>query len=286
MARKNSAGENVNLWVILLAVVVAAAALAAFFMRGRGEDLPADLPVEESSGTEEEPSSEEESEASRPVIGGGDTSQPVQVKSDKLNITESGEYTEEETLRQVVIRAGEVTLANKTITGDLFIMDEVYGDVKLENVSVAGTIYVYGSDLLELDAVTTPTLRLQRDDLPLSVMARGKSRIDTTLILCSATLRERALGKSEGFVAIQSENGGLLIKNNISLLSVHLDQLTVNYNSRISLSSGTEVKQADANAKLTLAGLGKVEDLVVRNDFVSTPSSRITSPSSGDTLIR
>ncbi len=278
MARKNSAGENVNLWVILLAVVVAAAALAAFFMRGRGEDLPADLPVEESSasselpeessGTEEEPSSEEESEASRPVIGGGDTSQPVQVKSDKLNITESGEYTEEETLRQVVIRAGEVTLANKTITGDLFIMDEVYGDVKLENVSVAGTIYVYGSDLLELDAVTTPTLRLQRDDLPLSVMARGKSRIDTTLILCSATLRERALGKSEGFVAIQSENGGLLIKNNISLLSVHLDQLTVNYNSRISLSSGTEVKQADANAKLTLAGLGKVEDLVVRNDFV------------------
>ena len=103
MARKNSAGENVNLWVILLAVVVAAAALAAFFMRGRGEDLPADLPVEESSasselpeessGTEEEPSSEEESEASRPVIGGGDTSQPVQVKSDKLNITESGEYT-------------------------------------------------------------------------------------------------------------------------------------------------------------------------------------------------
>lgn len=105
-----------------------------------------------------------------------------------------------------------------------------------------------------LDSVTVPNARFQRDNQQLNVMVKGDSQIDNTLVMCSATLRERALGRSEGFVNMQVENGGILIKNNISLLSVHLDQLTVNYNSRISLSSGTEIKQADANAKLTLAG--------------------------------
>ncbi len=281
MARKYSRGENANLWIIVLAVVLAFAALAAFFVqRSAGRpNQPAGLPVvsqpegssssqaEQSSSQPEQEPEQSQPEAQRPVIGGS-SSQAEQPKPDKLSITESGDYTEEESLRQVVIRSGEVTLANKTISGDLFIMDEVYGDVRLENISVAGTIYVYGSDLLEMDSVTAPTVRLQRDNLPLSVLLKGQSRIENTLLMCSATLRERGLGKSEGFVNMQVENGGLLIKNNITLLSVHLDQLTVNYNSRINLSSGTEIKQADANAKLALEGLGRVKDLVVRNDYV------------------
>lgn len=113
-----------------------------------------------------------------------------------------------------------------------------------------------------------PSARFQRDNQPVNVMVKGDSQVDNTLMMCSGTLRERGLGRSEGLVNMQVENGGLLIKNNVSLLSVHLDQLTVNYNSRISLSSGSEVKQADANAKLALAGLGKVKDLVVRSDYV------------------
>ncbi len=188
--------------------------------------------------------------------------------TDKITITQSGEYAGIDPMKQVVIRTGEVTIRDMTITGDLFIMDEVTGDVTLENVTIEGNLYVYGSDLLTLDSVTVPNARFQRDNQQLNVMVKGDSQIDNTLVMCSATLRERALGRSEGFVNMQVENGGILIKNNISLLSVHLDQLTVNYNSRISLSSGTEIKQADANAKLTLAGLGKVQDLVVRSDYV------------------
>ena len=188
---------------------------------------------ESSSQTESGDSSEESSESSSQAE-----------KADKITITQSGEYAGIDPMKQVVIRTGEVTIRDMTITGDLFIMDEVTGDVTLENA------------------------RFQRDNQQLNVMVKGDSQIDNTLVMCSATLRERALGRSEGFVNMQVENGGILIKNNISLLSVHLDQLTVNYNSRISLSSGTEIKQADANAKLTLAGLGKVQDLVVRSDYV------------------
>lgn len=128
-------------------------------------------------------------------------------------------------MKQVVIRTGEVTIRDMTITGDLFIMDEVIGDVTLENVTIEGNLYVYGSDLLTLDSVTVPNARFQRDNQQLNVMVKGDSQIDNTLVMCSATLRERALGRSEGFVNMQVENGGILIKNNISLLSVHLDQL-------------------------------------------------------------
>ena len=183
---------------------------------------------ESSSQTESGDSSEESSESSSQAE-----------KTDKITITQSGEYAGIDPMKQVVIRTGEVTIRDMTITGDLFIMDEVTGDVTLENVTIEGNLYVYGSDLLTLDSVTVPNARFQRDNQQLNVMVKRDSQIDNTLVMCSATLRERALGRSEGFVNMQVENGGILIKNNISLLSVHLDQLTVNYNSRISLSSGS-----------------------------------------------
>lgn len=271
MAKREWNGSS-RIWIGVLGGAVILAVLLALAVQGmrhppsglEGESSP--LPEssisepasgEESSDPEQDESSESSSEAS---------SQPE--KTDKITITQAGEYAGIDPMKQVVIRAGEVTVRDMTITGDLFIMDGVSGDVTLENVTIGGNLYVYGSDLLTLDSVKVPSARFQRDNQPVNVMVKGDSQIDNTLMMCSGTLRERGLGRSEGLVNMQVENGGLLIKNNVSLLSVHLDQLTVNYNSRISLSSGSEVKQADANAKLALAGLGKVKDLVVRSDYV------------------
>ena len=255
MAKREWNG-SARIWGGILGGAVVLAVLLALAVQNFTAQ-PAGPAQESSMGSESGDSSEESSESSSQAE-----------KTDKITITQSGEYAGIDPMKQVVIRTGEVTIRDMTITGDLFIMDEVTGDVTLENVTIEGNLYVYGSDLLTLDSVTVPNARFQRDNQQLNVMVKGDSQIDNTLVMCSATLRERALGRSEGFVNMQVENGGILIKNNISLLSVHLDQLTVNYNSRISLSSGTEIKQADANAKLTLAGLGKVQDLVVRSDYV------------------
>ena len=271
MAKREWNGSS-RIWIGVLGGAVILAVLLALAVQGMRhppsglEGESSSLPEssisepasgEESSDPEQDESSESSSEAS---------SQPE--KTDKITITQAGEYAGIDPMKQVVIRAGEVTVRDMTITGDLFIMDGVSGDVTLENVTIGGNLYVYGSDLLTLDSVKVPSARFQRDNQPVNVMVKGDSQIDNTLMMCSGTLRERGLGRSEGLVNMQVENGGLLIKNNVSLLSVHLDQLTVNYNSRISLSSGSEVKQADANAKLALAGLGKVKDLVVRSDYV------------------
>lgn len=271
MAKREWNGSS-RIWIGVLGGAVILAVLLALAVQGMrhppsgSEGESSSLPEssisepasgEESSDPEQDESSESPSEAS---------SQPE--KTDKITITQAGEYAGIDPMKQVVIRAGEVTVRDMTITGDLFIMDGVSGDVTLENVTIGGNLYVYGSDLLTLDSVKVPSARFQRDNQPVNVMVKGDSQIDNTLMMCSGTLRERGLGRSEGLVNMQVENGGLLIKNNVSLLSVHLDQLTVNYNSRISLSSGSEVKQADANAKLALAGLGKVQDLVVRSDYV------------------
>ena len=271
MAKREWNGSS-RIWIgvlggaVILAVLLALAVQSMRHPPSGSEGESSSLPEssisepasgEESSDPEQDESSESSSEAS---------SQPE--KTDKITITQAGEYAGIDPMKQVVIRAGEVTVRDMTITGDLFIMDGVSGDVTLENVTIGGNLYVYGSDLLTLDSVKVPSARFQRDNQPVNVMVKGDSQIDNTLMMCSGTLRERGLGRSEGLVNMQVENGGLLIKNNVSLLSVHLDQLTVNYNSRISLSSGSEVKQADANAKLSLAGLGKVKDLVVRSDYV------------------
>ena len=271
MAKREWNGSS-RIWIGVLGGAVILAVLLALAVQGMRhppsglEGESSSLPEssisepasgEESSDPEQDESSESSSEAS---------SQPE--KTDKITITQAGEYAGIDPMKQVVIRAGEVTVRDMTITGDLFIMDGVSGDVTLENITIGGNLYVYGSDLLTLDSVKVPSARFQRDNQPVNVMVKGDSQIDNTLMMCSGTLRERGLGRSEGLVNMQVENGGLLIKNNVSLLSVHLDQLTVNYNSRISLSSGSEVKQADANAKLALAGLGKVKDLVVRSDYV------------------
>ena len=271
MAKREWNGSS-RIWIgvlggaVILAVLLALAVQSMRHPPSGSEGESSSLPEssisepasgEESSDPEQDESSESSSEAS---------SQPE--KTDKITIPQAGEYAGIDPMKQVVIRAGEVTVRDMTITGDLFIMDGVSGDVTLENVTIGGNLYVYGSDLLTLDSVKVPSARFQRDNQPVNVMVKGDSQVDNTLMMCSGTLRERGLGRSEGLVNMQVENGGLLIKNNVSLLSVHLDQLTVNYNSRISLSSGSEVKQADANAKLALAGLGKVKDLVVRSDYV------------------
>ena len=272
MAKREQNGPA-RLWGGILGGAAVLAVVLALAVQGLGGQPSG----EESSRSESSQSSSQSDTSepeSRPVIGPESSSgtesssSEAETPPDKITITEAGEYKGVTPMKQVVIRAGEVTLRDMTVTGDLFIMDEVTGDVTLENVTIEGNLYVYGSDLLTLDGVTVPAARFQRDNRELNVMVKGDSRIDNSLVMCSATLRERALGRSEGLVNMQVENGGLLIKNNISLLSVHLDQLTVNYNSRISLSSGTEIGQADANAKLTLAGLGKVRDLVVRSDYV------------------
>ena len=76
---------------------------------------------ESSSQTESGDSSEESSESSSQAE-----------KTDKITITQPGEYAGIDPMKQVVIRTGEVTIRDMTITGDLFIMDEVTGDVTLE----------------------------------------------------------------------------------------------------------------------------------------------------------
>ncbi len=76
--------------------------------------------------------------------------------------------------------------------------------------------------------------------------------------MCSATLRERALGRSEGFVNLQVENSSILIKNNICM--VHLNQLTIGNDTGISLSSGTESNRPTPNPRY--------RNLVVRSDYV------------------
>ena len=156
MAKREWNGSS-RIWIgvlggaVILAVLLALAVQSMRHPPSGSEGESSSLPEssisepasgEESSDPEQDESSESSSEAS---------SQPE--KTDKITITQAGEYAGIDPMKQVVIRAGEVTVRDMTITGDLFIMDGVSGDVTLENVTIGGNLYVYGSDLLTLDSV-------------------------------------------------------------------------------------------------------------------------------------
>ena len=97
-----------------------------------------------SSGSSSEEESSSQTESGDSSEESSDSSSQTE-KTDKITITQSGEYAGIDPMKQVVIRTGEVTIRDMTITGDLFIMDEVTGDVTLENVTIEGNLYVYGS---------------------------------------------------------------------------------------------------------------------------------------------
>ena len=68
-----------------------------------------------------------------------------------------GEYDREETLDTAVISAERVELENKAITGDLTIDSMVgEGPVDLKNVSIGGTLYIYGGGEITLNGGGLP----------------------------------------------------------------------------------------------------------------------------------
>lgn len=295
MAKMNNRNEqSAFLWLITLTMVVVAVILlaCASFMK---QNLPALGPIEMETSSQSSPSAPSvpssqadqesstqppESTSSQSSPGGqssstvpsGSGSLPVgsKVPSDpgKLTISQAGTYDTPHTYRQIIISVGGVSLKNKVIEGDLFILDSVGSqEIQLENVEVRGNIYLYGGDPVTMVDVTAPNLRIQRDAGAVPLTLVGDTTIDRTLVMCNATLREKNM-QGDGFVTLQVEDGGILSRINLTLMSVRADTLISNFDSRVTLSSGAVVKELQANMPMTVAGKGELKNLVVRNDRV------------------
>lgn len=191
-------------------------------------------------------------------------------------IDDAGVYADAETYSEIVINAAGTTLQNKTVTGNLFVMDNVgNGDIFLENIVVEGVLYIYGGgeNTVTLTNVTAPQMLLQKDSGSLGLKVCGSTSIGTTTVKCHTKLTQNALdATATGF-------GTLIIapshkvRTDISLIDISLREVITNTSSHLYLSAGAKLGALHCNAGTYISGEGIVTNLYANNSGVSFESA-------------
>ncbi len=275
---------------ILLLTTLVCVAVFALAGCNRGE-VPTTLPVssvapssepessEPESSSSEEPSSSEESSStpvssSKPASstgGSGGTGTTNTSTSGKVYST-AVTSSKKETFRSVKITASGVSLSNKTVTGDLVIDKGVgNGEVTLQNVTVGGTIYVYGGgeNSIYLDSVTAKTLvSASTVSLP-RIVAKGATVIDKTQIRYDTLLEHNRLNvTATGFTSIETVNTPQSLTV-LKLTDISMNTVTLNYDTKLYLKGSSSIGSVIANKPSYIEGGDKVGLLFCYSNKVS-----------------
>ncbi len=275
---------------ILLLTTLVCVAVFALAGCNRGE-VPTTLPVssvapssepessEPESSSSEEPSSSEESSStpvssSKPASstgGSGGTGTTNTSTSGKVYST-AATSSKKETFRSVKITASGVSLSNKTVTGDLVIDKGVgNGEVTLQNVTVGGTIYVYGGgeNSIYLDSVTAKTLvSASTVSLP-RIVAKGATVIDKTQIRYDTLLEHNRLNATAtGFTSIETVNTPQSLTV-LKLTDISMNTVTLNYDTKLYLKGSSSIGSVIANKPSYIEGGDKVGLLFCYSNKVS-----------------
>lgn len=290
-----------KMWLItgvVVALSVVVCLIALYFNRtsqpvmGEESSSSSSQPVEpvlpeESEEPEEpmepdEPEEPESSQAPAPPV----TSTPqVNPAPTMVTISQAGTFSTASTYRQVVITAGGVTLKNKTVTGNLFIMDTVGdGNVELENVIVNGTLYIYGGgpNTVTLRNVSAGQTLIQRDNGTVGVLATEECHLGEVTLRCDAILTEENLTEGSAGFDVLYINEGVKSPYNVTLRGVGLQRLVVNSATELSLGGGSYVGEATAQAPLHVTGSGNMGVLWVYNNSVTYETAPNRVEVSGD----
>ncbi len=205
------------------------------------------------------------------------------------SIDKSGLYDAAATYSSMTIKAGGVTLKDKTINGNLYISSAVgTGEVTLENVIVKGQIIVEGGSKLTLNRTSAAEVILAKASGSSKLVVAGASTVDLLTVKSHADITETEL--ATGFNGIDKMNvlAGNRIWQEITLTDVGLSAATVNIASNIDMNSGSSIALCKANAAVHFTGKGKIETLQVASDDISyatTPGS-IKNSGSYDTPVK
>lgn len=128
----------------------------------------------------------------------------------------------------VIIKAGDITLKNMIITGDLTIAKEVGdGNVTLDTVTVKGSTYVNGGGVnsIYFINVVTGDVYVQKTDGPVRIVASGDSAIKNLLASTDVKLVETSLtGTGFGTIVVQKN---AISGVDITLVGVNADSIQI-----------------------------------------------------------
>ena len=284
---------------LLISAVLIFAVVTVLAGCNRGE-IPTTLPVSsiapssqpessepESSSQEQSSSSEQSSSqpasSSKPAAstgGSGTSSTSASAKVYSSAVTSS----KKETFRTVKITASGVSLSNKTVTGDL-VIDKGVGDgnVTLQNVTVGGTIYVYGGgeNSVYLDSVTAKNLVSASTVSRPRIVAKGATVIDKTQIRYDTLLEHNKLNATaSGFTSIETVKTSQLLTV-LKLYNISMNSVTLNYDTNLYLLGSSSIGSVIANKPSYIEGGDKVGLLFCysRNVRIDTAPAHIADGS-------
>lgn len=220
---------------------------------------------------------------------------PVSGKSYvSARFNKSGSYSESKVYKNGYIDAGNVTISNKTFTGDLYI-DVPSGTVTLKNVDVQGTIRLTdGSDWVKLYDVNAGALTIDNKDIS-RVFASRDTAVNAVNVKSSAVLEEGGLFTSSvGFrdVTVDAAKG-----SSLTLRNLNLNKLRTNTACDVVYDGNTIINYVYTYAPTELYGNGQINRLYCNSNGVyydtkplyiqtgkgyATPSRRSSGSSTDD----
>lgn len=222
--------------------------------------------------------------APKPVAGKSYTS---------ARFNKAGSYSESKVYKNGYIDAGNVTISNKTFTGDLYI-DVPSGTVTLKNVDIQGTIRLTdGSDWVKLYDVNAGALTIDNSDLS-RVFASRDTAVNAVSVKSSAVLEEGGLFTSSvGFrdITVDAAKG-----SSLTLRNLNLNKLRINTACDVVYDGNTIINYLYTYAATELYGNGQINRLYCNANGVyydtkplyiqtgkgyATPSRRSSSSGSG-----
>lgn len=187
-----------------------------------------------------------------------------------LTVSRAGTYDTSGTYGGITVTAAGVTLKNKTVTGDLILSSSIAdGAITLENVTVKGTIQVFGGKSIVLNDVTAAALTAQRAGGISDYQIKGASTIQIFTAKNRLTLDEGDLDSGYAGVRNLITASGAPVWQDVTLTDGALDSVTTTATTQLNLAAGTSVTTVDARAKTHIAGSGRVGELKVGHDEVS-----------------
>ena len=181
--------------------------------------------------------------------------------------TKSGVYDSKQRFRNVIIKEGDITLENKTITGDLTINRSADDVIELIDCVVEGTLYVRGGQTIILTDTRVAAIVVKEGyDQEVTIIADGETRVGTVTAYTDLVLDESGLGDKRGFSVLKVPAGSPT--RSVTLLNTELTDVVLNEETELYVDGGSLIEELRVNEPTLIDGTGTIELLKIASDDI------------------
>lgn len=184
--------------------------------------------------------------------------------------SKSGSYDKKQTLGDVAIKTGNITLENKTIKGDLTIARDCDDTITLVDCVVEGKLYIRGGQTVVLtDSRVAEIVVKEGYGQPVTLVADGKTKAGVITAYTGLTLDESDLDTSKtGFSELKVAKGDPTVQ--VKLVDTTLTKATLDEETDLALDSGSKIRKLRVNKPTTIDGTGSIELLTIGSDDITS----------------